>query len=90
MCRNIRPLFNFNPPATPEEIRSASLQYVRKISGFQKPSKINEKVFTNAVEEISRVSAILLSKLETDSPMKNREEEVAKARIRFAKAHGRC
>jgi len=84
MCRNIRPLFNFDPPVTEEEIRAASLQFVRKISGFSKPSKANEASFRGAVEEIAEVSARLLRSLETDAHPKNREEEAAKARIRAA------
>jgi len=84
MCRNIRPLFNFDPPVTEEEIRAASLQFVRKISGFSKPSRANEASFRGAVEEIAEVSARLLRSLETDAHPKNREEEAAKARIRAA------
>ena len=89
MCRNIRPLFNFEPPTTEEEIRAASLQFVRKISGSTKPSKANEKPFDDAVSEIAAISARLLSSLETASPPKNRDEEMAKARerskLRFAR-----
>ncbi len=84
MCRNIRPLFNFDPPVTEEEIRAASLQFVRKISGFTKPSKSNEAPFFAAVDEISAVSRRLLLQLETTAPAKNREEEAAKARARSA------
>ena len=84
MCRNIRPLFNFDPPTTPEEIEAASLQFVRKISGFTKPSKANEAAFQAAVFEISAVSSRLLEALETVAPPKNREEEAAKARARVA------
>ena len=84
MCRNIRALFNFDPPVTEEEIRAASLQFVRKISGFSKPSRANEASFRGAVEEIAEVSARLLRSLETDAHPKNREEEAAKARIRAA------
>ncbi len=84
MCRNIRPLFNFDPPVTEEEIRAASLQFVRKISGFTKPSKSNEAPFFAAVDEISGVSRRLLLQLETTAPAKNREEEAAKARARSA------
>ena len=84
MCRNIKPLFNFDPPVTPEEIRAASLQFVRKISGFQKPSKANEAAFLDAVEEVSKVSARLLQSLETTAPARTREEEAAKARLRNA------
>jgi hypothetical protein len=82
MCRNIRTLFNFDPPVTPEEIRAASLQFVRKISGFNKPSKANENSFLSAVDEISAVAARLVHSLETTAPPKRREEEAAKARAR--------
>jgi hypothetical protein len=82
MCRNIRPLFNFDPPTTEEEIRAASLQFVRKISGFQKPSKANEPSFLGAVDEVAAVSARLLRSLETNAAPKNREEEAAKAKAR--------
>ena len=82
MCRNIKPLFNFDPPTTEEEIRAASLQFVRKISGFTKPSKANEAPFLAAIDEISGISARLLSMLETNAPPKNREEEAARARAR--------
>lgn len=82
MCRNIRPLFNFDPPVTGDEVRAASLQFVRKISGFTKPSKANEQAFLAAVEEIAGVSARLLESLETTAPPKNREEEAAKAKAR--------
>ena len=84
MCRNIKMLFNFDPPVTPEEIRAASLQYVRKISGFNKPSKANEAAFAAAVEEVAGVSARLLATLETQAPPRNREEEAAKAKARSA------
>ncbi len=82
MCRNIRPLFNFDPPVSPEEIRAASLQFVRKISGFTKPSKANEVAFLTAIDDIAGVSARLLRALETTAPPKNREEEAAKAKAR--------
>ena len=82
MCRNIKPLFNFEPPVTDEEIRSASLQFVRKISGFNKPSKANETAFTTAIDEIASASARLLASLETNAPARDREEEAAKARLR--------
>lgn len=88
MCRNIRPLFNFNPPATNDEIEAASLQFVRKISGFSKPSKINEESFHNAVVEIASASSRLLYSLESKSPQKNRAELAAKARSRSAKRFG--
>jgi hypothetical protein len=84
MCRNIKPLFNFDPPVTGEEIRAASLQFVRKISGFNKPSKANEASFLAAVDEIAGISARLLHSLETNAAPKNREEEAAKARARAA------
>jgi len=82
MCRNIRTLFNFEPPVTDEEIRSASLQFVRKVSGFNKPSKANEAAFLAAVDEIARVSRNLLNSLETNAAPRNREELAAKARAR--------
>ena len=84
MCRNIKMLFNFDPPVTDEEIRAASLQYVRKISGFNKPSKANEASFLAAVDEIPGISASLLRSLETNAPPKNREEEAGKAKARAA------
>lgn len=89
MCRNIRTLFNFDPPVTEEEIRAASLQFVRKISGFQKPSKANEDAFQAAVEEIAGVSSRFLGALETNTPPKNRDEEAAKAKARAAERYGR-
>jgi hypothetical protein len=84
MCRNIKTLFNFEPPVTDEEIRAASLQFVRKVSGFNKPSKANEVAFLAAVDEIAAVSRKLLNALETNAPPRNREEEAAKARARSA------
>jgi len=84
MCRNIKPLFNFEPPVTPEEIRAASLQFVRKISGFNKPSKTNEAAFSAAIDEVASASARLLASLETTAPARSREEEAAKARLRHA------
>jgi len=84
MCRNIRTLFNFEPPVTDDEIRAASLQFVRKVSGFVKPSKANEAAFLSAVEEVAKVSKTLLGSLETNAPPRNREEEAAKARARSA------
>ncbi len=84
MCRNIRPLFNFDPPTTEAEIQAASLQFVRKISGFAKPSKANEATFLAAVQEIADVSRCLLEALETNAPPKSREEEAAKAKARSA------
>jgi hypothetical protein len=84
MCRNIKPLFNFDPPVTPEEVRAASLQFVRKITGFNKPSKANEASFVAAIDEIARISAQLIHSLETNAPPKNREEEATKAKARAA------
>jgi hypothetical protein len=84
MCRNIKILFNFDPPVTEEEVRAASLQFVRKVSGFNKPSKANEAAFLAAVEEIAAVSRSLLGSLETNAPPRNRVEEAAKARARAA------
>jgi hypothetical protein len=88
MCRNIRTLFNFEPPVTDAEIRAASLQYVRKISGFNKPSRENEAAFQAAVEEIARVSERLLADLQSNAAPKNREEEAAKAKERSARRFG--
>jgi hypothetical protein len=88
MCRNIKTLFNFDPPVTNDEIRAASLQFVRKISGFTKPSQANEKAFDAAVDEVAKVSARLLRSLETAAPPKNREEEAEKARARAAERFG--
>jgi hypothetical protein len=85
VCRNIKTLFNFDPPVTPEEVRAASLQFVRKISGFVKPSKANEAAFLAAVDEVAAVSARLLASLETSAPARTREEEAAKARLRGAR-----
>jgi hypothetical protein len=84
MCRNIRTLFNFDPPVTPEEIRAASLQFVRKISGFNKPSKANEAAFLAAVDETAEIATRLLCSLETTAPPKDREQEAARARARAA------
>lgn len=89
MCRNIRPLFNFDPPATEQEIREAALQYVRKISGFNKPSKANEAAFLGAVDAIAAASSALLSSLETNATPKNREEEAARAQLRSAQRFAR-
>jgi hypothetical protein len=88
MCRNIRTLFNFEPTATPDEIQAASLQFVRKISGFTKPSRANEAAFQAAVDEIARISAELLTTLEANASPKNREEEAAKAKARAALRYG--
>jgi hypothetical protein len=84
MCRNIKSLFNFEPPTTEEEIRAASLQFVRKVSGFNKPSKANEAAILAAVEQIAATTGILLSSLETNMPPKDRAAEDAKARVRTA------
>ena len=84
MCRNIRTLYNFDPPATEEEVRAAALQYVRKISGFTKPSRANEEAFARAVDTVARASSELLEALRTTAPAKNREAEAAKARARAA------
>ena len=84
MCRNIKTLFNFDPPVTDDEVRAASLQFVRKISGFNKPSRANEAAFTAAVNEVAAVSARLLHSLETTAAPRNREEEAAKAKARAA------
>ncbi len=88
MCRNIKTLFNFDPPVTPEEVQAASLQFVRKISGFSKPSKANEAAFRAAVNEIAGISERFLFSLETNAPPKNREEEAAKAKARAAERYG--
>ena len=88
MCRNIKTLFNFEPPVNSEEVRAASLQFVRKISGFNQPSKTNQVAFLSAVDEIARVSSRLLRSLETSAPPRNREEEAAKARARAAERFG--
>jgi hypothetical protein len=85
MCRNIKMLFNFDPPVTTEEVRAASLQYVRKISGFNKPSKANEAVFLAAIDEVATISTRLLSSLETNALPRSREEEAAKAKARGEK-----
>ena len=88
MCRNIRQLFNFEPPATDEEVRAASIQFVRKISGFAAPSKANTEAFTRAIDEVAVVAQRLLDDLETQAPPKNREEEAAKAKARAAERYG--
>ena len=88
MCRNIKTLFNFDPPVTDEEVRVASLQFVRKITGFNKPSKANEAAFQAAIDEVAAISIRLLHSLETTAPPKNREEEAAKARARAAVRFG--
>jgi len=88
MCRNIKTLFNFDPPVTTEEVHAASLQFVRKITGFNKPSKANEAAFQAAIDDIAAISNRLLRSLETTAPPKNREEEAAKARARAAERFG--
>lgn len=88
MCRNIKPLFNFEPVVTDEEIRAASLQFVRKISGFSKPSRANEAAFNAAVDEIAAVAGKLLHSLESNAPPKDRQEEAAKAKARSAQRFG--
>jgi hypothetical protein len=88
MCRNIKTLFNFDPPVTEDEIRAASVQFVRKISGFTKPSKANEDTFLTAVDEITGVSTRLLNSLKAKAPPRNREEEIAKAKARTAARFG--
>lgn len=88
MCRNIKTLFNFDPPVTDEEVHAASLQFVRKICGFTKPSKMNEAAFEAAVKEVAEVSSRLLHSLETTGTPKNREEEAAKAKARAAVRFG--
>ena len=88
MCRNIKTLFNFDPPATDEEIRAASLQFVRKLSGFNAPSKVNERAFDRAVEDVSRIARRLVDSLTTTAPAKNREEVAAAARERSRQRFG--
>jgi hypothetical protein len=88
MCRNIKTLFNFDPPVTDDEVRAASIQFVRKITGFNKPSKANEASFLAAIDEVAAISMRLLRSLETTAPPKNREEEAAKAKIRAAERFG--
>lgn len=87
MCRNIRTLFNFDPPATDDEVRAASLQFVRKLSGFTRPSKVNEAAFEQAVDEVAAVARRLIDALETASPPRNREVEAMKARARAAERY---
>lgn len=89
MCRNIRTLFNFEPPATEDEIRASALQFVRKLSGFARPSKVNEEAFNLAVEEVTDAARRLITSLETVAPPKNREEEAARARARSAERYAR-
>jgi hypothetical protein len=90
MCRNIRTLYNFDPPATEQEIEASALQYVRKISGFSKPSQANEEAFNRAVAEVTAISARLLSELETNAPPKDREVEAAKRRAAAERRYGRA
>lgn len=88
MCRNIKTLFNFDPPVSEDEVRAASIQFVRKITGFNKPSKANEPAFQSAIDEVSAISMRLLRSLETNAPPKNREEEAAKAKARAVARFG--
>lgn len=88
MCRNIKTLFNFDPPVTPDEVRAASLQFVRKISGFNKPSKANEDAFDSAVDEVAGIAGRLLAALATNAPPRNREAEAARARARALERFG--
>ena len=90
MCRNIKTLFNFDPPATDEEIRAASLQFVRKLSGFNAPSKTNERAFNTAIEKVATIARRLIDELDTTAPPKNREEEAAKAKARAAERFGKA
>jgi hypothetical protein len=89
MCRNIRPLFNFEPPVTDDEVRAASLQFVRKISGFTRPSKANEQAFDRAVDEVAAAARTLMESLVTTAPARDREIEAAKAKARSAERYGR-
>lgn len=88
MCRNIKTLFNFDPPATEDEVRAASLQFIRKLSGFNTPSRANEAVFNQAIDEVSAVARRLIDQLATNAPMKNRDEEALKAKARAAERFG--
>jgi hypothetical protein len=90
MCRNIKTLFNFEPAATDEEVRAASLQFVRKISGFTAPSRANEAAFNRAIDDVFAVARTLVDELETNAPKKNREDEAAKAKARAAERYGRA
>jgi hypothetical protein len=90
MCRNIKTLFNFDPPATQEEIRAASLQFVRKLSGFNAPSKVNEEAFNQAVDEVTDIAERLIASLVTSAPPRDREEWAARARARAAERYGRA
>jgi hypothetical protein len=89
MCRNIKPLFNFEPPATDDEMRASALQFVRKVSGFTKPSKLNEEAFNDAVEEVTAAARKLIESLVTTAPPRDREEVAARARERAALRYGR-
>jgi hypothetical protein len=89
MCRNIRTLYNFSPPATDEEVRAASLQFVRKISGFAKPSQVNQPAFERAVKDVARAARALLASLETNAPARDRQVEAAKAKLRAEQRFGR-
>ena len=89
MCRNIKPLFNFDPPATDEELHDAALQFVRKLSGYHEPSKANEEAFNRGVEEVAHAARHLMNALVTEAEPKNREEEAAKARARIEKRFGK-
>jgi len=88
MCRNIKTLFNFDPPATEDEVRAASLQFVRKLSGFNQPSKTNEEVFRRAVDDVAEIAQNLLAALVTNAPTRNREIEIERARVRSVKRFG--
>ena len=90
MCRNIRTLYNFEPPATEQEVEAAALQFVRKISGFSRPSQVNEDAFNRAVAEVAAISARLMSELETNAPPKDREIEAAKRRLASERRYGRA
>jgi hypothetical protein len=90
MCRNIKTLFNFDPPATDAEIRAAALQFVRKVSGFQKPSKVNEDVFLRSADEVTKIARVLVDSLSTDSAPRTREHEAARARARSLKRFARA
>ena len=90
MCRNIRALYNYDPPSTRDDIEAAALQYVRKVSGYQKPSAINQAAFDRAVADVARATTALLASLHTTAPPRNRELEIAKARARNAKRFGRA
>ncbi len=89
MCRNIKPLFNFDPPASEEEIRASALQFVRKISGFTRPSKANEEVFNQAVEDVTSIARALISDLQTDAPLRSRAEFIERAKARAAQRYAR-